>query len=425
MYFTSDRPGGLGGSDIYYVVKRKGVWGKPIGLGSIINSKYEEKFPFIAPDGTLYFSSNALDGLGGLDIYQTRFVDGSWTKPENLGVPVNSNKDDFSYIIDDAGQLGYFSSNREGGHGDDDIYAFTKNLKREFRIKVIDADSKQSIALSTVSTNLNSEELSKLMTDENGIRKLLVDLNIQQVINISKSGYKSSVATIQPNDKSGELVIELKKLPLQLMVIVKDKETLEPIANVVVNIRGKLSGDLSFKTGEAGSFESMLNQGDYLVSSPDYNTISDIFSNLDADPQTGILKKEYFVTRVKFTVGQKWVFKNLYYDLDKSFIRPDAALELDNVVKIMTENPRLEIELSSHTDCRNSKAYNQALSERRAKAAVEYIVNKGISASRIKAVGYGETQLTNACACEGAVQSTCTEEEHQANRRTEVKVLKY
>ncbi len=127
----------------------------------------------------------------------------------------------------------------------------------------------------------------------------------------------------------------------------------------------------------------------------------------------------------KFHVGQTWIIRNIYYDLDKFYIRPDAAKELDNLVRVMRENPTLEIELSSHTDCRQTMRYNMILSARRAKSAVEYIVKKKINAKRIIAAGYGETVLTNACACEPTNESNCNNDQHQANRRTEVKVLRY
>ncbi len=127
----------------------------------------------------------------------------------------------------------------------------------------------------------------------------------------------------------------------------------------------------------------------------------------------------------KFHVGQTWVIRNIYYDLNKWNIRPDAAKELDNLVRVMRENPTLEIELSSHTDCRSSKKYNVVLSARRARSAAEYIVSKKIKARRIIAAGYGEEVLTNGCVCEPTNVSDCTNDQHQANRRTEVKVLHY
>ncbi|MCX6198105.1 MAG: OmpA family protein [Bacteroidetes bacterium] len=127
----------------------------------------------------------------------------------------------------------------------------------------------------------------------------------------------------------------------------------------------------------------------------------------------------------KFHVGQTWVIRNIYYDFGKWTIRKDATAELDNLVRIMKENPTLQIELSSHTDCRASARFNMILSARRARAAVEYITKKGIKSRRILAAGYGESRLVNACHCEPKNDSNCNDPQHQDNRRTEVKVLHY
>jgi outer membrane protein OmpA-like peptidoglycan-associated protein len=120
-------------------------------------------------------------------------------------------------------------------------------------------------------------------------------------------------------------------------------------------------------------------------------------------------------------VGERFVLEDIYYDFDKHDIRPDAALILDKLVKTLLDNPSLKIELSSHTDSRGSNKYNMALSQRRAQSAVDYIVSRGVDSSRLKAQGYGETRLVNECA-DGV---TCTEEQHQANRRTEIEILEY
>jgi outer membrane protein OmpA-like peptidoglycan-associated protein len=117
--------------------------------------------------------------------------------------------------------------------------------------------------------------------------------------------------------------------------------------------------------------------------------------------------------------------ENIYYDLDKWFIRPDAAKELDKIVKVLSDNPTMEIELSSHTDCRATIKYNASLSAKRAEAAVQYIASRGISQTRMVAAGYGESRLVNKCACEGTQVVPCTEEQHQENRRTEFKILKF
>lgn len=138
---------------------------------------------------------------------------------------------------------------------------------------------------------------------------------------------------------------------------------------------------------------------------------------------TGVVKSDTLevelVLEQVLEVGKVFVLEDLYYDFDRHEIRPDAALVLDELLQTLKDNPTLKIELSSHTDSRGSDAYNLALSQRRAKSAVDYLISKGISPDRLEARGYGETRLVNECA--NGVE--CTDEQHQANRRTEIRVL--
>ncbi len=277
IYFTSDMPGGEGKTDIWYCVKQSnGSWDKPVNCGKIINTKQDESFPVINSDGALYFSSNGLPGMGGLDIFRAKGAKDNWDKPENLKYPINSTSDDFYYVKQDN-LSGFFSSNRESGQGSDDIYSFS---------------------------------------------------------------YKPPV-----------VIVAAPKIVVQ---------PIQPIQQPVIK-------------------NPILN-----------------------------LKK-----------GESLVLKNIYYDLNKSDIRPDAAVELDKLAAILKDHPTIRLELSSHTDSRAPAAYNMALSNRRAASAVAYLVKQGISAGRLVPKGYGETRLLNQC-----VKGVhCTEAEHQLNRRTEVKIL--
>src|ERR1043165_8629209 len=176
LYFSSDKPGGQGGADLYVSFRdQNGVWGNPQNLGAGVNSKYDETYPFIASDGTLYFSRNSLDGLGGLDIYSTRPENGTWSEPENLGAPVNSSRDDFAFIMDSAYCEGYFTSNRPGGAGEDDLYHFTfdeDKIKFGVTVRVVDAKTQTPLPNTALKITYEKKDPENEVTDSNGEKAL-------------------------------------------------------------------------------------------------------------------------------------------------------------------------------------------------------------------------------------------------------------
>ena len=497
LYFASDRIGGQGGTDIYVSTRNaNGIWGDPKNLGADVNTQYDEKFPFIADDGTLYFSANTPNGLGGLDIYKTKMTDGKWSKPENLGAPVNSSSDDFSFIIDGSNKTGFFASNRPGGTGEDDIYRFAfdeTKLDYTVTIRVIDASTYKPVAAASVALDCKTENSVNTMTGLNGEKKLLIDGGKACTVSAWSPGYKNGSVEVSPTNKNGLLMIELKPDIFKVQVTVKDVESTLPVIDKTISVLG--SNDtipVNYSTGSTGSFEMSIPGGNYKIFSSDYPdmeyqystsegtskeilvskgrtslnvpvigegisspvTVSNVATGqtsmvnpnangdirLDLNMNTkyllayegtsktistnGLVPGEQ-IEGTKFHVGQTWVVPNIYYDLNKWNIRKDAASELDKLVRLMKENPTLEIELSSHTDCRSSARYNVVLSARRAKSAIDYVTKKGIKVKRFIAVGYGESRLTNNCYCEPTDASVCTLEQHAANRRTEVRVLKY
>ncbi len=361
LYFISDMPGGLGGTDIYktsllreknenQIVQKSARsvglskeiyinsnWSKPVNLGSTVNTSGNEMFPSLATDGTLYFSSEAHNSIGGLDVFATTCDETKCLAPKNLGYPLNSSKDDFSYNINSDNKTGYVTSNRDG---EDQIYDVTKN------------DPTFILSGKVTLKNTNSPIEGATIENTNTITKLT-----DRVI----------------TNKDGEYKIAL-------------------------------STNASYKTR---SFK----EGFFTLSSP-INTST-----------LGKNKSENFTADFildKLIIEKPIVMRNIYYDFDRWEIRPDAAFELDKLVTILNDNPKIEIELSSHCDSRGKDKYNMVLSEKRAKSAVQYIVSKGISEKRMNAKGYGETKLLNGC--KNGIK--CTEEEHQENRRTEFKVTK-
>lgn len=503
LYFVSDKLGGSGGADIYVSTRdANGNWGNPQNLGPEVNTAFDEKFPFIAADGTLYFSSNSPAGLGGLDIYKTKFEKGRWTKPENLGAPVNSNKDDFSFIMAADNKGGYLASNRDGGKGEDDIYRFSYDeTKLDYKVivRVEDAITQKPIPMASLALDCKTQTPENTLADKNGEKTYTIKGNRACTVEAMSSGYKPNAVEISNKNKNTTVPILLKPDVIKLLVNVTEKENGEPIHDVAISLTPSGAPSINFSTNDKGILETTVPAGNYTLTSPDYASANLKFSELNADAATGVVKLDIAIPReelqvnvpltancfsttvtvtnlqngeknevspdrngelrldlkinniyliehagkadtlstiglrpgmnvegaCKFYVGQTWVVRNIYYDLNKWTIRKDATADLDNLVRLMKQYPSLEIELSSHTDCRASAKYNVVLSARRARAAVEYITKKGIKAKRILAAGYGETVILNGCVCEPTNESNCTDPQHQANRRTEVKVLRY
>jgi outer membrane protein OmpA-like peptidoglycan-associated protein/tetratricopeptide (TPR) repeat protein len=433
LYFSSDKPGGFGGVDLYKSVRdQSGNWAAPTNLGPTINTSGDEMFPFIANDGTLYFASDGHVGLGGLDVYSASPTKEGWTTPENLGFPINTNSDDFNYIIDKDNKNGYFVSNRPGGHGDDDIYKF---LKKGIAIcgLVYDAKTNDPIEGAKVVMYEVKDEKGTKMTGKDGNFCFAGSPTRVYKFVATKAGYLPNEVTVETADKPVNLKIPMvKEGGINLEVLVLDKKTREPIdmANVKL-VNTATSKEEKQQTNPDGKvYYSLEPNATYRIEGskdlPDpemkYLTVSTTTSTVGKIPPATIYAT-LELEKVKKGVAIK--IENIYYDLDKWFIRPDAAKELDKLVKVMQDNPTMEIELSSHTDCRATIKYNAALSAKRAEAAVQYIASRGISLSRMIAAGYGESRLVNKCACEGTFVVPCTEEQHQENRRTEFKILKF
>ncbi len=365
VYFASDMPGGIGGVDLYYCNRREdGSWDNPVNLGKMINTEGDEMFPFIHENGLLYFASNGLPGLGGLDIYVYNMNKQGNRSAENLGAPVNSSYDDFAFIINTSMTNGYFSSNRLGGKGSDDIYAFAIKKSPVFNIycRVTDAKTSETIEGVAVSfLNKSTGLTEEIITAEQGdFKRRLYGYNL---------------------------------LDIASFTLIFEKE--------------------GYRTDTANHSVRLIKEGEY-----------HFFAQLEMPGVVRDLEREEFDYE-KWNVGKDGtiVLNPIYFDLDKWNIRRDAAIELDKVVKIMNAYPTIEVESSSHTDCRASAKYNMRLSQKRAESAVAYIKARIVFPERISGKGYGESQLINDCKCEGNVTSKCTDQEHQMNRRTEFVIV--
>ena len=442
LYFASDMEGGQGGMDIYVTKKgADGIWGKPVNLGDKVNTAGTEVFPFIANNGLLYFSSNGHDGMGGLDIYETKIKDDKAGRVYNMGEPVNSKNDDFGVYLGDDNKIGYLSSNRKSGGMDDDIYTFQilREVKRGKEVLLITKDKDTGELLPNTKVKVNNEEIT---TNEKAEYQTVIEEDLNYNLIVEKDDYyklKDSVSTnADPADSFTKNLILEKDLKLSLLAFVTDAKTNQALDGVKINLKELPSNAAfdSYTTTAGGDYRKPLTG----------KKIGDKISYLITLQKEGYLEKTVtFIYDIKkpgeininesldlklgkVAVGMDLAkmidMKPIYFDLGKSLIRKDAAIELDKVVKVMKEYPNMYIELGAHTDCRGAAGANTKLSGARAKASAGYIVKSGIDKTRIVGKGYGESKLLNGCICEGKIKPTCSEDEHAKNRRTEFIITK-
>ena len=446
LYFVSDMPGGFGGADIYKCdILENNTFGKPINLGPTINTEGQEMFPFLSKDNLLFFSSDGHVGLGGLDIFVCfPPKENEYSKILNAGRPINSERDDFSFLMDSTSAKGYFSSNRSGGIGDDDIYSFESakpfNLNLDLKGFISDASSKEGLeGVIVYLLNDKNEKIVSTLTDVTGKYEFSIEPQQNYSLNFSKNKYYTEqieILVLNLPEGQTEIIQNLdliKESGITLYCLVTDKNSKLPLDNVkfsitelpskVIIIDGvtNASGDIqkvleNKKIGDVINYEITIEKEGYLLKTLLFN---------ETITHAGIINihEKLDLSMSKLDIGMDLTtlidIKPIYFDLGKFIIRKDAALELDKIVKVMNDYPSMKIELGSHTDCRSSIAFNEKLSANRAKVSADYIKSRIQNPERIDAKGYGESKLKIDCPCEGTVKSSCSEEDHQQNRRTE------
>lgn len=379
LFFSADAPGGIGDKDIYVSEMELLGWGAPKNLGPRVNTIDYEGFPYMHSDGKLYFASNGHLGMGGLDVFSASFTKGRWDKVENLQYPINSPADDLGIIfqpsippalIDSVEAIGYITSSRKGGAGNDDIFQFVLTYPQE-------------------------EEEPEPVEEEPRLVILL-------------EGIVKGKEYADPNNSKSEVI------------------GTSPIEEAVVEVLGlNLESVIAERliTDEKGQFSLELEQSsEYKVSGSKVDFFSD-YKNVKTlrvdENMKDTLRVNVELVLNRIFKQQEITLDNIYYDLDSFAIRDDAKPVLNELSALLAENPSIQIELGSHTDSRGQDKYNQELSQNRAQAVVTYLARTGIDGRRMVAKGYGETALVNGCA-DGV---ECEEFEHQQNRRTTFKVL--
>ncbi len=476
LFFSSNMPGGYGGYDLYYVENKGGDWSKPVNLGPEVNSSGNEVFPFLHETGTLFFSSDGKGGDGGLDIFMITISGNEWGKLTNLGSPFNSAMDDLGFIINEEGTRGYLASDRPGGSGGDDIYMFEADASiletdapllsamiiaydeqtneripnagvRIFQqsedgfvegnnlydVELLPSDSGEEFLMKLVRKNEGQLGEPSLFTNINGETLTELRQGKKYLLLVTKDGYQSGELSVSTAGLTGSQTL---RVPMRLkncaslsgLVSVQGYTTAVPNALVrIVNLtknteellRSNASGVFEFCLPKDCDFVVTAEKQGYLKGTANVSTknlvgLQPLSVNVKVQPLTDDIVKE------PIREGSVIVLEKIYYDFNQYIIRKGAGRDLDALAQLMKQYPSMEIELIAHTDSRGNEQYNLDLSLKRAESAKRYLMQKGISESRMRAFGYGESQIRNRCT--NGVD--CTEEEHQFNRRTEVKVVR-
>lgn len=414
LIFASDMPGGFGMTDLYYSVRKNGEWKRPKNLGSTINSAGKEMTPFYNIDGTLIFSSNGHGGKGNFDLFYVRFPLLRNTELQTFAYNVNSEADDFGLIVHPNQKNCFFSSNRIGGVGSDDIYSL--KIDDNFMLKTI--SSYQNKILSDVTIKIRDDNGRLLLSGlTNSLGELKVNLaNGKYNLTARLEGFVDTRVILEINDKNDKQVFLDPLFEMNGQVVNAQGDV--PISEALVIVSDGENSE-SFYVDNDGKFTYKLKPN------KQYSIVARAHRFLESEIKINTQKIEpgmndYLIRMNFLEVGARFELENIYYDLAKWDIRVDAAWELDKLVTAMEEYPDLNIRLESHTDSRGSDEYNLELSNKRSQSAFNYIVSKGIDKNRIVYKGYGESQLVNEC--DDGVE--CSEEEHAKNRRTIVEIMK-
>jgi len=471
LFFSSNRPGGKGGFDIYVSYRVGESWSEPVNLGASVNTSGNEAFPFVHADNSLYYASNGIaGGVGGFDLYYVIPQEESdWTKPVNLGNPFNTPGDDFGLIVDLNKINGYYSTNGSGGAGADEVFSFhvengnlddyllqnkrvpDRNL--DLRISVTEKVSGKPVYEAAVQI-LDYEKNNVIGRDEEGRLITIQKIDGQDVmkalppdkgingetdargryvtevkpgsyaISVSKEGYQTKQIRVPISKPGNEVAIQLEKTPnankLQWNPSVFNYVTNAPLAGAMLVLTNQTNGERDTVITDANGMV------DHYVS-PKTKYKVDMYQAGRLIGSTEIDTKDWLpnqITMQNISVapllpGSIIELPNIYYNFNDATLRPDGRKDLDLLVNLMSQHPSVRVELASHTDCRGNSKYNQDLSQRRANGVVDYLVSVGIDRSRLRPKGYGESEPRNRCR-DGV---SCTEQEHARNRRTEVRIL--
>ena len=381
LYFASDMPGSIGSFDIYSVAILGSDYGTPKNLGSTINTDKKEQFPFISKDNKLYFSSNGHAGYGFMDVFVSEIKNNEFVKPVNVGLPVNSGYDDFSFVIDSEKQHGYFASNRKGGKGGDDIYEISEiqplvveNCMQYISGIITDVTTKLPLEKAKVSLqDANKKEIESAFTSADGRFSFSVACEKSYTVYASKEEYTNDskfLKLYKDRKKVNDASMALKSIKVvkEEELAIEQQKKKQQLADAEIKKKEKIAAIVAAEKDIVKDKERLL---------------------IKTDP--------------------------IYFDYDLWYIRKESKPILNRVIELMKKYPEMVVEIGSHTDNRGNDKYNLDLSTQRANSTREYFLSQGIDKKRIFARGYGETVQIVKC----QPSESCTEEQHELNRRSE------
>ena len=387
VFFSSNRPkkGALGAGDKdIYMVKRlpNGEWAEPANLGSIINTDKDEDAPFIHPDGkTLYFSSKGHNTMGGFDIFVTKYENGRWSIPVNIGYPINTPDDDLYFVLSDDGQRGYYSTTRPEGYGDKDIYTIHFNKKSAVSPSAITLYKGKVLAC------LDSALINATITARN--------TETNEIAGIYK-----------PNSNTKNYIIVAPK---------------GASYKITVKAEGYHPYETTIKTPEGDLYkEELLN---FTLCNDQCPEVCQPKPTKSTEKKIGVVKisrpEEEEIDIDEVLKGLEVKIHNVYFKTESAELKSESYAEIDKIIDLMKQYSDIVVVIGAHTDSRGRSSYNEWLSLKRAEAVVKYMVSKGIEKDRLLARGFGETKPLNHCK-DGV---DCTEEEHGINRRITFQII--
>lgn len=479
LIFASDMAGGAGGFDLWMSIKTGDKWGTPVNLGPQVNTDGSEITPFLHRNGMLFFATK---GNAPEDQLEIMFVNLEEQNPVRrlLPPPINSPQNDYAFMLSEDGQSGFVSSSRESSGGGDQLYQFlapqgflapSDVVKVVCDIRVF--DNKNSTPLDDVNVSIIGNENNGMFRPSNLYQVMIhpasianqftLELNRKRanelkpatgttsgggsfsynalpdneyVIVAEKPGYVAKEQVITTRPDKNKMTVSMLLEPRTCVLVqgtVTDQKSRQPIANSKITITGAKGDTEVFHTDGAGNFEKCLglkNSYEIKAEAKGY-----IFSAMTIDTRDNNVAKVWTPalrllpisnmekapdTQPKVTLGSKFLLENIAYDFNNYSIKPGGSTELDAIVVLMLNAPSLTLEAGAHTDTRGAKDANQQLSEKRALAAKNYLISRGIAADRITAVGYGENFPRNKC-----IDGTpCSDADHQYNNRLEFKVTR-